>query len=154
MDRLYTYTDIYLAFNIPKPFNNTYTIQTLSSNLISGYEIISLASNTFYKYALNDTSASIQTTLIYKNTGNLTSNPSIGDLLNLLSIASCYLKLLPTSLLLDVYVRFFKKKKIIKILNFVLFRFIFYILFFYTTVFLISERKDSFLSLLNISGLQ
>jgi hypothetical protein len=154
MDRPYTYTDIYIALNIPKPSGNIYKIQTLSSNLISGYEIISLASNTFYKYALNDTSASIQTTLIYKNTGNFTSNPSIGDLLNLLSIASCYLKLLPTSLLLDVYVRFFKKKKIIKILNFVLFRFIFYILFFYTTVFLIGERKDSFLSLLNISGLQ
>jgi len=105
MNRPYTYTDIYLAFNIPKPMeNDTYKIQTLSSNLISGHEIVSLTSNTFYKYILNDTSASIQTTLIYKRTGNLTSEPTIGDLLNLLSIASCFLKFLPTSLLLDVYV--------------------------------------------------
>jgi len=104
MNRLYTYTDIYLGFNIPKPVGNTYKIQALSSNLISGHEVLSLASNTFYKYALNDTSASIQTTLIYKNTGNFTGQPSIGQLLNLLSLASCFLKLLPTSLLLDVYV--------------------------------------------------
>jgi hypothetical protein len=103
-DRPYTYTDIYLAFNIPKLVGNISKIQTLSSNLISGHEVISLASDTFYKYALNDTSASIQTTLIYKNTGNLTAQPSIGDLLTLLSTASCFLKLLPTSLLLDVYV--------------------------------------------------
>ncbi|CAF1011366.1 unnamed protein product [Rotaria sordida] len=133
MKRPYTYTDIYLGFNIPKPIGDKYTIQTLSSNLISGHEIISLASNTFYKYILNDTSASIQTTLIYKNTGNFTAQVSVGILMNLLSTASCFLKLLPISLLLDV--------------------FIFYIFFFYTTVFLISERKDSFLSLLNISGL-
>ena len=104
MNRPYTYTDIYLAFNIPKPIGNKYQIQTLSSNLISGHEIISLASNTFYKYILNDTSASIQTTLIYKNTGNFTAQPSIGDLLNLLSMASCFLKLIPTSLILDMYV--------------------------------------------------
>ncbi|CAF4318595.1 unnamed protein product, partial [Rotaria sp. Silwood2] len=133
MDHPYTYTDIYLGFNIPKPIENKYTIQTLSSNLISGHEFVSLASNTFYKYILNDTSASIQTTLIYKNIGNFTAKPSVGTLMNVLSTASCFLKLLPTSLMLDV--------------------FIFYILFFYTTVFLISERKDSFLSLLNISGL-
>ncbi|CAF3487847.1 unnamed protein product [Rotaria sp. Silwood1] len=133
IDRPYTYTDIYLGFNIPKPIRNKYTIQVLSSNLISGYEIVSLASNTFYKHILNDTSASIQTTLIYKNIGNFTAKPSVSTFMNLLSTASCFLKLLPTSLMLDV--------------------FIFYILFFYTTVFLISERKDSFLSLLNISGL-
>ncbi|CAF3526948.1 unnamed protein product [Rotaria sp. Silwood1] len=131
IDRPYTYTDIYLGFNIPKPIRNKYTIQVLSSNLISGYEIVSLASNTFYKHILNDTSASIQTTLIYKNIGNFTAKPSVSTFMNLLSTASCFLKLLPTSLMLDV--------------------FIFYILFFYTTVFLISERKDSFLSLLNIS---
>ncbi len=106
INRPYTYTDIYLGFNIPEPVNNIYKIQTLSSNLISGYEVVSLASNTFYKYALNDTSASIQTTLIYKNIGNYTVKPTIGDLLNLLSMASCFLKLLPTSILLDVYVRF------------------------------------------------
>jgi hypothetical protein len=111
MDRPYTYTDIYLAFNIPKPSGNTYRIQTLSSNLISGYEILSLASNIFYKHILDDIDASIQTTLIYKNTGNLTAQYTIGDLLNLLSTASCYLKLLPTSLLLDVYVINLIKKK-------------------------------------------
>ncbi|CAF0941667.1 unnamed protein product [Adineta steineri] len=133
MNRPYTYTDIYLGFNIPPPSGNTYKIEALSSNLISGHEVMSLASNTFYKHALDDPSASIQTTLVYKNTGNFTGQPSVGQLLDLLSMVSCFLKILPTSLLLDLFV--------------------FYILFFYTTVFLISERKDSFLSLLNISGL-
>lgn len=104
MDEPYTYTDIYLGFNIPKPIGNKYKIQALSSNLISGHEVISVASNTFYKYILNDTSASIQTTLIYKNTGNFTSQPSVGSLLSLLNIASCFLKMIPTSLMLDVYV--------------------------------------------------
>ncbi|CAM4906302.1 unnamed protein product [Rotaria socialis] len=133
MNQLYTYTDIYLGFNIPKPIGDNYKIEALSSNLISGHEVVSVASNTFYKYILNDTSASIQTTLIYKNTGNFTTKPSLGSLMSILNIASCFLKLLPTSLIIDV--------------------FLFYVLFFYTTVFLISERKDSFLSLLNISGL-
>ena len=107
MDRPYTYTDIYLAFNIPQPIEDKYTMQILSSNLISGHEILSLTSNTFYKYILNNTNASIQTTLIYKNLGNFTAQPTVADLLNLLSIASCFLKLIPTSLLLDVYVDFF-----------------------------------------------
>ena len=102
MDRLYTYTDIYLGFIIPKPIGNTYKMQALSSNLISGHEVVSIASNTFYKYALNDTSASIKTTLVYKKIGNFTVQRSIGELLNLLSIASCFIKVLPTSLLLDV----------------------------------------------------
>ncbi|CAF3979799.1 unnamed protein product, partial [Rotaria sp. Silwood1] len=66
MNRLYTYTDIYLGFQIPTPQEDTYKIQTLSSNLISGHEVISVASNIFFKYVLNDTSASIETTLIYK----------------------------------------------------------------------------------------
>ncbi|CAF3759468.1 unnamed protein product [Rotaria sp. Silwood1] len=133
MDRPYTYTDIYLAFNIPKPTRNKYKIQTLSSNLISGYEVISLASNTFYKYALNDTGASIQTTLIYKKIGNLTTQPSIKDIFNYLSTISCILKFLPLTLSFDIL--------------------IFFILFFYVTVFLINERKDNFVSLLHISGL-
>jgi hypothetical protein len=101
-DRPYTYTDIYLGFQILKPQGDKYKIQTLSSNLISGYEVFSVASDTFFKYALDDTSASIQTTLVYKRTGNFTIQPTIGGLLNLLSIASCYLKFIPTSLLLDV----------------------------------------------------
>ncbi|CAF1480964.1 unnamed protein product, partial [Adineta steineri] len=134
MDRLYTYTDIYLGFNIPSPAGDTYKIQALSSNLISGYEVISLASNTFYKHALNDSSASIQTTLVYrKKRRDFTGGPSLGQILDIFSQSSCFRKILPTSLLFDL--------------------FIFYILFFYTTVFLISERKDNFLSLLNISGL-
>jgi hypothetical protein len=112
MDRPYTYTDIYIALNIPKPSGNIYKIQTLSSNLISGYEILSLASNTFFKNLSNDKDVSIQTTLIYKNTGNITAQYTIGDILNLLSIASCDLKLLPTSLLLDVYVINVIKEKI------------------------------------------
>jgi len=102
MDRPYTYTDIYLGFHVPAPQGDKYTIQTLSSNLISGYEVISVASDLFYKYTVNDTSASIQSTLIYKKTGNFTIEPTIGSLLNILSIASCFLKLLPTSLILDV----------------------------------------------------
>ncbi|CAF4052910.1 unnamed protein product [Adineta steineri] len=133
MDRLYTYTDIYLGFNIPPPAGDTYKIQALSSNLISAYEVISVASNTFYKHALNDLSASIQTTLVYKNTGSFSGESLIGQALNDFSRMSCFSEMLPPSLLLDIFV--------------------FYILFFYTTVFLISERKDSFLSLLNISGL-
>jgi hypothetical protein len=102
MDRPYTYTDIYLGFEIPAPQADRYKIQTLSSNLITGYEAISVASDTVYKHALNDTSASIQTTLIYKRTGNFSIEPTIGGLLNLLSIASCFLKFIPTSLILDV----------------------------------------------------
>lgn len=107
MDNLYTYTDIYLGFIIPKPNGNTYKIQALSSNLISGYEVFSFASNIFYKYILNDTNASIQTTLIYQNLGNFTIKASVSSLMNLLSIASCFLKLIPISLILDVYVLFF-----------------------------------------------
>jgi hypothetical protein len=102
MDRPYTYTDIYLGLNIPEPIGNISKIQALTSNLVSGYEVVSLASNTFYKYILNDTSASITTTLIYKKSGDFAAQPTIGDLLNLLSMASCFLKFLPTSLLLDV----------------------------------------------------
>ncbi|CAF4093815.1 unnamed protein product, partial [Adineta steineri] len=134
MDRPYTYTDIYLGFNIPPPNGDTYKIQALSSNLISGYEVISLASNTFYKHALNNSNASIQTTLIYKKyTRNFTQELSIGHVLDVLNMVSCFKKMLPITLLFDLFV--------------------FYIFFFYITVFLISERKDSFLSLLNISGL-
>ncbi|CAF1239735.1 unnamed protein product [Adineta ricciae] len=134
MKHPYTYTDTYLAFNIPKPTGDRYKVESLSSNLISSHEVVSVASNTFYKYLSNDTSASIQTKLIYKSVGNFTEQQSIGELFDFVTtVASCFLKLIPTSLLFDV--------------------FLFYILFFYTTVFLISERKDSFLSLLNISGL-
>lgn len=129
MHRPSTYTEIYLAFDV-SPFR----LRAASSNLISSYEVIDVASNLFYKYAMNDTDVSIKTTLVYKTTGNWTEQFSIGDLMNILSMASCALKFLPTSLLLDV--------------------FLFYLLFFYSAVFLISERKDRFLSLLNISGLQ
>ena len=129
-----TYTNIYLAFHLFIPHGDNYQIEALSSNLISGHEVISIASNLFYKYTMNDTDASIQTRLIYKTTGNSTSQQSLGDLLNLLSTTSCALKFLPTSLILDIFV--------------------YYLLFFYITIFMISERKDSFLSLLNISGLQ
>ncbi|CAF0858674.1 unnamed protein product [Adineta steineri] len=132
-NRPYTYTDIYLGFNIPPPNGSTYKIQALSSNLISGYEVISIALNTFYKHALNNSNASIQTTLIYENTGNVTEKLSIDHSLHLFSWPSHSLNILPTSFSLDLYA--------------------FYDLFFYTTVFLISERKDSFLLLLNISGL-
>jgi hypothetical protein len=102
MDSPYTYTNIYLGFQISAPQPDEYKIQTVSSNLITGYEIISVASDTVYKHALNDKSASIQTTLIYKRAGNFTIEPTVGGLLNLLSIASCFLKFLPTSLILDV----------------------------------------------------
>ena len=67
---------------LPNLLEISYTIQALSSNLISGHEAVALASNLFYKYALNDTSASIQTTLIYKNIGNSTAQVTIGDILN------------------------------------------------------------------------
>ncbi|CAF4713778.1 unnamed protein product [Rotaria sp. Silwood2] len=50
IDYLYTYADIYLGFNIPKAIDDTYKIEALSSNLISGFEIVSIAPNTFYKY--------------------------------------------------------------------------------------------------------
>ncbi|CAF4288640.1 unnamed protein product, partial [Adineta steineri] len=110
MDRPYTYTDIYLGFNIPPPSGNTYKIQALSSNLISGYEVISVASNTFYKHALNDSNASIQTTLVYKkNTRNVTEEPSIGQLMDILSMVSCFKKILPITLLLDLYVNLKKQ---------------------------------------------
>ena len=102
MDRLSTYTDIYLAFQVPDPTDNTFKIQTLSSNIISGYESIAVASNTLLKYKLNDTSASIDTTLVYKKTGNFSLQPNLGDVLNILSIASCFAKMIPTSLILDV----------------------------------------------------
>ena len=99
---LYTYTDIYLAFQVSEPQDGNYTMKTLTSNLVSGYEAVAVASNTLLKYLANDTSASIETTLTYKKTGNFTLQPSIGDLLNILSIASCFLKFIPTSLILDV----------------------------------------------------
>lgn len=95
--------DIYLGLIIPKPSSeNSYTIQVLSSNLISGYEVIALTSNIFYKHVMNDTDASIQTTLIYKNTGNRTRLITLGDILDYLSQESCSLKFIPTSLLLDM----------------------------------------------------
>ncbi len=102
MDRPYTYSDIYLGFEIPAPQGDKYKIQTLSSNVITGYEILSVASDVVYKHALGDKDAAIETTLIYKQTGNFTIQPTLGGLLNLLSIASCFLKLLPTSLIMDV----------------------------------------------------
>ena len=75
-DTPYTYTDIYLGFQVSEPQEDNYKIQTLSSNLITGYEVVSVASDIFLKYALNDTSASIQTTLIYKKTGRFTIEPN------------------------------------------------------------------------------
>lgn len=102
MDRPYTYTDIYLAFQIPSPQGDTYKIQTLSSNLITGYEVISVASNLFYKYALGDTSASIESTLIYRRTGNFTVEPSVSGAIAVLNIVSCFIKILPFGLILDV----------------------------------------------------
>ena len=102
MDRLSTYTDIYLAFEVPDPTANSFKIQALSSNVISGYEVISVASNTLFKSKLNDTSASIDTTLVYKKTGNFSLSPNLGDVLNILSIASCFAKMIPTSIILDV----------------------------------------------------
>ncbi|CAF4595064.1 unnamed protein product, partial [Rotaria sp. Silwood2] len=50
IDYPYTYTDIYLGFNIPKAIDDIHKIEALSSNLISGFEIVSIAPNTFYKY--------------------------------------------------------------------------------------------------------
>lgn len=98
-----TYTDIYLAFQISTSSEaDQYKVQTLSSNLISGYEIVSVASDTIYKNVLNNADASIKTTLMYKQSGNFTVQPTIGGLFNLLSIASCFLKFIPTSLILDV----------------------------------------------------
>jgi hypothetical protein len=75
-----TYTEIYLGFSIPRPDGNRVEIEALSSNLISGYQATSVASNILYKYAMNDTRASIETTLIYKNTGHFPVQPSLGDL--------------------------------------------------------------------------
>ena len=77
-------------------------MRSLTSNLVSGHEAVSVASDTLFKYLANDTSASIETTLTYKKTGNFTLTPNLGDILNLLSIASCFLKFLPTSLILDM----------------------------------------------------
>ncbi len=119
MDRPYTYTDIYLAFNIPKPTRNKYKIETLSSHLISGYEVISLASNTFYKYALNDTDASIQTTLVYKQIGNFTKQQFIEDTSNYLNMIPFIRKFLPIKLLFDMYVIF--RKLLITSFYFILF---------------------------------
>lgn len=103
-DRPFTYTDIFLGFHVPAPQNGTYTIQALSSNLISGHEVVAVASNLFYKHALGDTGASIESALIYKKTGNLTIEPTVGGALSVLSLVSCFIKLLPLPLILDVYV--------------------------------------------------
>ena len=100
--RLYTYTDIYLAFQVSEPQGDNYTMKTLTSNLVSGYEAVSVASDVLMKYLANDTSASIETTLTFKKTGNFTVQPNLGDILNILSIASCFLKFIPLSLILDV----------------------------------------------------
>ena len=102
MDRPHTYTDIYLAFDAPAPQGNTYKMQALSSNLITGYEVFSVASNTFIKHAKRDVDASIQTTLMYKKTGEFTIPTNLGDLASFLSTTSCFVKVLPISLLLDV----------------------------------------------------
>ena len=76
-------------------------MQVLSSNLISGYEVFSVASDTFFKHASNDSSASIETTLIYKKTGNLTvSFANIGSMFNTFY---CLFKMLPLTLLQDMY---------------------------------------------------
>ena len=101
-DRPNTYTDIYLAFQILPPQNDTYEFHTLSSNLISGYQIFSAASDTIYKQVLNNIDAKIQTTLIYKQTGNFSFERSLSNALGILNMASCTLKLLPPSLILDV----------------------------------------------------
>ena len=100
-NRPYTYTDIYLAFQVPAPTGDTYKMQALSSNLISGYEVFSVASDTFFKHASNDSSASIETTLIYKKTGNMTvSLENIGSMLGSLY---CTFKMLPLPLIQDMY---------------------------------------------------
>ena len=101
-DQLATYLDIYLAFQIPKPTNNTFKIQILSSHLITGYEAIGVASNTFFKYTLNDTSASIQTQLIYREIENMTLKLNLGSLFSMVSVTSCYVKVIPISLMIDV----------------------------------------------------
>ena len=90
--------------NIPKPLNNTYKFQVSSSNLITGYEILSLASNTFYKSIFNDSTASIQTSLIYKNDINSTGQLTTKEMLAYLDSFSCFLKMIPISLISDMYV--------------------------------------------------
>lgn len=102
IDRPFTYTDIFLAFEILPPDNSTYEVHTLSSNIITGYQIFSIASDMIYKHVSDNMDAKIQSTLIYKQTGNFSIEPSLSSLLSILSIASCTLKLLPPSLILDV----------------------------------------------------
>jgi len=102
IDRPYTYTDIYLAFDIANSDQGNYTVKTLSSNLIAGYEIVSVASDAVYKHALQNMQASIKTTLVYKRVGNITFEPTAGGFFTLLNMASCFVKIIPTSLILDV----------------------------------------------------
>lgn len=101
IDRPYTYTEIYFAFELSAPHSDQYIIKTATSSLISGYEAIAVASNVMFKHAVNDPSASIQTTLIFRQSKS-TFSPDIGQVMGILSIASCFIKILPVSLLLDL----------------------------------------------------
>lgn len=102
IDRPYTYTEIYLAFDIAASDKENYTVKTLSSNLIAGYEIVSVASDTVYKHASQNMQASIKTTLIYKRLGNITFEPTASGFFTILNMASCFIKTIPASLILDV----------------------------------------------------
>ena len=98
LNRPYTYTDIYLAFHLRKPLNNTYRIDILSSNLILNYETISLASNLVYKLIRNDSNASIQTTIKYEDltkTGEYNVMQLLQTALNRLS---CLFQIIPLTL--------------------------------------------------------
>jgi hypothetical protein len=84
------------------PEGENYIMKSLTSNLVSSHEAVSVASDILFKYLANDTSASIETTLTYKKTGSFTLTTNIRDILNRLSTASCFLKFLPMSLILDM----------------------------------------------------
>ena len=101
IDRPYTYTEIYFAFELSAPQSDQYIIKTATSSLISGYEAIAVASNVMFKHAVDDPSASIQTTLIFRQSKS-TFSPDMGQVMGILSIASCFIKILPVSLLLDL----------------------------------------------------
>ena len=72
------------------------------STLIIGGRVSSVAANTTYKHALKDPSLSIQSTVIFENTGNLASDLLAVEPSNLVNVLSYSFKLFPISLFFDL----------------------------------------------------
>ncbi|CAF0751595.1 unnamed protein product [Didymodactylos carnosus] len=128
----YTYSTVHFGFFMDKPNE----IEYVNSHLTLGYEALNIAMNILYKEAIEDHNSGIliKSKLLYRINPN--DQMMEANFLNFIQIYGrfCLSIANPPELL------------ILELLSY-------YLIFFYISVFVISEKKDHFLHLLHIFGL-